>query len=316
MDCWTRAVQADPSREAYHVALTGVLLDLKRYPEALTAADRGLLAVAGLGADGLDAGRSARLQLARARALEHTERIYEARHSLDLFAPKTNDLELLRYHAELQDVFGGRAAAAYRRLAEAMSAEAIPPAEAKPKDSGAGSAAGLELLAVLDRGYRDALRDSDARNVAWFAGQLFGGERATALASQTGHGLWVPGGLDAFVFIAHGTPGRSASQFVLDYCRTLIAIEGNRYSEESSAYRKSISGYFEQLNRLLALGVKNGENTVIALSLGNQAEQKRVDEVLDILGWNWRSQEIVEGNNTIEQIACRVVRLQELNDAF
>jgi tetratricopeptide (TPR) repeat protein len=263
LDCWSRAVQADPRREPSHAAITAILLDLKRYPEALAAADRGLEVAAG----------SARLQLARARALEHTGRIYEARHSLDAFAPKTSDLDLLRYHAELQDVFGGPAAAAYRRVAE----ELAKAASGQP-----------QLRQVLERGYHDALRDSDAQSAAWFAGQLAGERGKAGKPQRADLGVWVPGGLDALLFIARGNQSRGPQQFMLDYCRTVIVNEPLPNSPAAMDYRKSIGGYFEQLNRLLAMGVKNGDKTVIALSLGDKGRQRQVDGVLEILGWKLR----------------------------
>jgi hypothetical protein len=89
------------------------------------------------------------------------------------------------------------------------------------------------------------------------------------------------------LFIARGNQGRSAQQFVIDYCRAAITQAPARNSTTSVAYRQSISGYLEQLNRLLALGVKSGDKTIITLSLVNKG-QRRVDSVLDILGWKLR----------------------------
>jgi tetratricopeptide (TPR) repeat protein len=291
---WTKVVQTDPKREAAHSAITTILLKEKRFPDALEAAERGLE----------NAPASPRLQLAKAVALENLDRIYEARHSLDSFAGKTEDIDLLAHQAEVTDKFGGNASASYRRLVSALAA------------SGSQSD---RLQASLERGWKVSLREQDADAATWFASKLSSDPAGGQAAKPQGpakkpNGIWIPGGADALMFAARG-PGRSPpARFMVDYCRTVLANEPGPAVAETKIYRNSMDEYFGQLKTLLAMGVRSGNLTVINVSIADKKLQKQTEGVLEILGWRLRrnkQQILVESNEKSSQ-----ARKQDLPSAL
>ncbi len=235
----------------------------ERYSEALDAADRRLEPVAD----------SPRLQLAKAVALEHLDRVYEARQALDLFAPKTADMDLLLYQTRLSDAFGGNAPAAYRHLAEVLTT---------------GDAQNASLRPVIERGLRVSLRDGDTANAAWFAAKLSGKPEAAKKADTPPNGIWVPGGFDALMFMARGPEGSLPERFVLDYCRTVMAHEEDLAPAATKLYQESMSEYFSQLKTLLGMAVRAGDVSVLTLSLSNRKDEKQTEAVLDLMGWKLR----------------------------
>lgn len=261
---WRKVVELDPKRETAHSAIIGILLDQKRYPDALEAAERGVQY----------ADQSPRLQLAKAIALEHLDRVYEARRSLDSFAPKSEDIDLLTHQAEVSDIFGGDAAGAYRRLAEALG------------KSGTGNAA---LPPVIERGWKVSLRDGDDTAAAWFVSRLPGTAAGRQIrAAKQSDGVWIPGGFEALMFMARGSAGGSPDRFILDYCRTVLANESKPNQSEVNAFRKSMSEYFAQLKTLLGMGVRAGDKSVIAVSIADKKGEQQTEAVLALLGWKLR----------------------------
>jgi Flp pilus assembly protein TadD len=260
---WNEVVKINPRGELAHAAITAILLDQKRYPEALDAAGRGLESAAD----------SPRLQLGKAVALEHLDRIYEARHSLDLFAPKTADMELLLHQTKLSDAFGGNAPAAYRHLAEVLAASDAQSASLRP---------------AIERGLKVSLRDGDTASAAWFTAKLSGKPEAAKKADTTLNGIWIPGGFDALMFMARGPSGSLPERVLLDYCRTVLAHEADLNSQQTKLYRESMSEYFSQLKALLGMAVRTGDQSVLTLSVSNKKDEKQTEAVLDLMGWKLR----------------------------
>lgn len=261
---WSKVIEIDPQREGAHSAICRILLDQKRYPAALAAAQRGLEY----------AGDSPRLQLAEAIALEHLDRVYEARRALDSFTAKTDDIDLLNHKAEVSDAFGGNAPATYRRLAEVLG------------KNGSQNAA---YRLALERGWKVSLRDSDAAAAAWFVSRISGKpEAAAGEDAKQSNGVWIPGGLDALMFAARGPAGRSPDRFVLDYCRVVLANESSFDQAQSNFFRKSMSSYFTELKTLLGTGVRVGDKSIITLSIADKRNEKQTEVVLALLGWRLR----------------------------
>jgi Flp pilus assembly protein TadD len=286
---WKKALELDPKREPAHAAIAKIFLDGKRYADALDAAEHGIEY----------APESPRLQLAKAIALEHLDRIYEARHALDAFTPKTEDVDLLKHQAGVSDVFGGNAPAAYRRLAEAL---------------GNGGSD------VLKRGWQVSLRDGDDTAAAWFESKMPASERsekrdaASTRDAKQSNGVWIPGGFDALMFMAHGPAGSSPERFILDYCRTVLVNEPNPNQTGINAFRKSMDEYFAQLKTLLSMGVKTGDQSVITLSMADKKSEKQTETVLALLGWRLRGnkqQLTIESNEKESQ-----ARKQDLSAAL
>jgi Flp pilus assembly protein TadD len=286
---WSEVARINPRGESAHSAITAILLDQKRYSEALDAAGRGLESVAD----------SPRLQLGKAVALERLDRVYEARQALDLFAPKTGDIELLLYQAKLSDTFGGNAPAAYRHLAEVLAASDAQSAGLRP---------------AIERGLKVSLRDGDTAGASWFAAKLSGKSEAAKNADTTPNGIWIPGGFDALMFMARGPGASLPERFVLDYCRTVVAHESDLASAVTKLYRESMSEYFSQLKTLLGMAVRTGDKSVLTLSISNKKDEKQTEAVLDLLGWKLRrnKQELtVESNEKDSQ-----ARKQDLSAAL
>ncbi len=259
---WSEVIKINPRNESAHSAIMALLLDQKRYPEALDASSRGLESVPD----------SPRLQLGKAVALEHLDRIYEARQALDLFAPKTGDIDLLLHQARLSDTFGGNASAAYRHVAEVL-------ATSDPKSA--------SLRPALERGLKVSLRDGDTAGAAWFAAKLSGKPETAKKADATPNGIWIPGGLDALMFMARGSAGSLPERFVLDYCRTILVHEQD-LDPGTKLYRESMSEYFAQLKTLLGMAVRTGDQSVLTLSVSNKKDEKQTEAVLDLMGWKLR----------------------------
>ena len=117
----------------------------------------------------------------------------------------------LKHQAEVSDAFGGKASAAYRRLAEAI-------------ENNGGQAADLEL--ALDRGGKVSLRDGDAASAAWFnSNRARKSKIDSKQEAKQPDSLRIPGGFDALMFIARGPSGSSPERFLLDYCRTVLTRE-------------------------------------------------------------------------------------------
>jgi tetratricopeptide (TPR) repeat protein len=263
LGCWKRVIAVDPKREPAHLAISSILLNRQQNPEALQAAERGLEI----------APHSGRLELIKAASLERMNRIYELRRSLNQFAAANEDLEVLRRAAETADVYGGPGPQAYRRYAEALSRH---------------GAAGTRIAEALDRGLKVSIRERDTEAVGWFEGQLSRpGKDRERSAAPAANGVWVPGGLEALAFIAHGHPGKTTDRSLIDYCRTVLAHSEIPNSKDSVLYRKAIANYFEQLRQLLALASRTDHRAVLVLSLDKQGHS-RTEAVLKILGWRIR----------------------------
>ena len=266
---WRTVVELDPLREEAHAAITTILLEQKRYSDVLDAATEGLQY----------APESPRLHLARALAFEHLDRIYDARHDLDSFAPTTDDIDLLKHQAQIADTFGGDAAAAYRRLAEALG----------KSDSGRAT-----LPTVIERGRRVSFRDGNDTAADWFTSQLPAARQpakppgASDPNAKQSNGVWIPGGFDALMFMARGQPASSPDRFFLEYCRAVLVNASNADPAEYNALKKSIVEYFAQLKTLLGMGVRQGNKTVITLSFVDKKNEKQTESLLAVLGWRIR----------------------------
>ena len=249
-----KTIELDPASEPAHFSLTQSLIAKKDWSGAVAAAESGL-AVAPL---------SARLHLARATSLEQERRIYDARRALES-ADSIEDLDLLRYRARFEDVYGWDGPRVYRRLAELFEK----------------TAAG-ELQGVLERGLEVSIRDSDSAQAAWFAAKLQ--RPAPALKRDAISGVWIPGGFAALAFVARGKTDSGPDEFLTDYARAIVG-NGGAGPKPDLAYLTPLRDYFDFLDALLQLGVMREHRCVIPLSVANPAAQTIAGQVLDLLGW-------------------------------
>ena len=262
---WERVIAADPKREDASYAASAILFNQAKYPEALEAAEQGL-----------EANRlSGRLEVVKVNSLEHLNRIYELRHSIEEFAPESADIRVLKRRAEIADTFGGAAPAAWRRYAETLLRDGAPKAD---------------IDAALARGWRVCLREGDLTAAAWFEETMRtpGKGDSPQAAVKEKKGIWIPGGFDALAFVARAQPGAKAGTFLVEYSRTLISNSTTGGEKEHELYRKGISGYFEQLKQLLALSTRKGNRAELTLSIANKQSQTQTEAVLSMFGWKLR----------------------------
>ena len=109
---------------------------------------------------------SVRLHLTLARSLEASHRYYGLRRALRAALNSVpGDLDLLRHRARVEDTFGAGAPAAYRALAEGMTA----------------SPGSKDFEAVLEQGFNVSLRQNDIEQARWFAARATGGQALSDL---------------------------------------------------------------------------------------------------------------------------------------
>lgn len=278
---WRQTLELDKGREDAHYAVARLLLDKGDLPRALEASEMGLIA----------APRSARLQLAKAAALERQGNLYAARISVRSAAVDTGDLALLRHEAELEDQSGSEAPAAYARIVEALE---------KPSAASAPASAREEFLTeTLRRGLRAALRDANPEKAAWFSQRLDarGPNDLSALVelpkapgktgNAKGNEIWIPGGTEALAFAAHGKARPSRERFLVEYARTVL--DHSPAPKPDAAYLMPLRDYFQRLAMLSALSTRSGNRGVITLSLADKKAKQQTEKVLSILGWKLRS---------------------------
>ncbi len=257
---WKRTLEADPAMEQAHFRVSRLLLDRAALPDALAATD------AGIGA----APKSARLHLLKCEILERQGHYYAAREVLRTASKSVADPLLLARLAEMEDVSGSHAAAAY------AAALATQPSQS-----------------LLERSLEVALRDGDTKASTEFRARLAAtGGSSVALwllpkPEQTQESATVPGGLEALAFIAHMPPG-TPQHFFAEYCRTLVDRTSTGDPKAALAYTESIREYFQTLASLKALGVPKGHTVELEISRADKAATQKTAKILELLGWTLR----------------------------
>src|SRR5207249_1627153 len=99
------------------------------------------------------------------------------------------------------------------------------------------------------------------------------------------NGVWVPGGLAALAFIAQGKEKSTPERFFLDYCRTIRANTNVANHKIIDAYLETIREHFRLVAALEALGKRDGNQVKIVLLVKDKASQKKMEKVMNLLGW-------------------------------
>jgi tetratricopeptide (TPR) repeat protein len=263
---WKRVLEVQPGSDRAHYRSARLLLESGDARAAQQAAEEGLAV----------APKYAGLYLVRADALEKQGRMYDARDALVQGAATVQDVALLSRLAVVEDTYGGAAAEAYARLAEAQGPSSP------------------ELLATLERGFSVSMRDADFKHAQSFATMLeaAGHPEARKLLSveeQSDSGMVVRGGLDALAFAAHGKEGVPPERFFVEYSRTLL----NRYCTQPncgwSKYVEDLQQHFQRMEALEAFGKRDGNKVVITLSASGKESRRNTEKVLSLLGIKLRS---------------------------
>ncbi|MGD0200948.1 MAG: hypothetical protein ABSD27_09400 [Bryobacteraceae bacterium] len=270
---WRKASALAPEREDVRYAIARLVFAAGDMRAAQTEAESGLAV----------ARTSARIFLIKARALEAQGRILEARLEIKRFAPGSEDVELIRHAAWMEDLYGREAPAAYQRLAGVESSSA-----------------------VLQRGLKVALRDNDLPRAGWFAEKLSaaGQREAAAIATPGVAGVrsevLLPGGHDALMFIARGQGGSSLDHFFVDYAKAILLGHPKGNPRAGQEFSATLRDYFQRLQELCTLGQpSSGDQRVtrLVLSVTDKKQRRQTERALNLLGWKVRAN---KGDITVE----------------
>ena len=100
-----------------------------------------------------------------------------------------------------------------------------------------------------------------------------------------GEEAWVPGGLKAFAAIAHVQETPTWSNFFLEYCRALVRETMPANDTAIPDFAATVEAYIAAVSELTRLGVQRGDLSVVTLSLATEADRKKAEKILPLLGW-------------------------------
>ena len=265
---WERASRADPEHVPAPVALARIHLELDQPDRSATAAREGIARFP----------QSAELHQALARALEAAQRPYDLRNALRNAVESLPDEEsLLRQWARTEDLFGGQAPAAYRKLADRIAQQG-----------------GGDLSSVLERGFRAALRERDMELAAWFADEAADSrpewrKLIRAAAPDEAATVDVLGGLRALAFFANANQTDSPTLFFQEHSRRVVAVSSSASKEVYAEFLRRMTLYFETVRDLSAFRDDRAEGGfAINLSAQDKRALRKTRRVLNLLGWKLR----------------------------
>jgi tetratricopeptide (TPR) repeat protein len=266
LELWRKTLELEPQHQLANVRVARLLLDLKQYPGALEASEKGLAITP-----------DARLYLCRAEALDRLQRIYDERRALSSAAAAVpTDVDLLKLRAAVEDAMGWDGAAAYGALAKALEKN------------------GAAREQALARGLVVAVRDREWDAAAQFSSELsslgkkeYAAWAGQAHADQSGETV-VPGGVAALVFIARGKMPAKKHEVFIEHCRAVLSRTGGA-PKEYQTYVETIRQHFVRIAALQALGTKNGDDITIHLSIQDKKARQRTEKVLALLGWRMKA---------------------------
>ena len=95
----------------------------------------------------------------------------------------------------------------------------------------------------------------------------------------------VVGGIKALSLIAHVKPNTRPADFFLEYARA-VARETSPFNDQRvPGYAARLMAYMTSVEQLRRLGDTRGDATVILLSLANEANARKTERILPLLGW-------------------------------
>ncbi len=254
--------------------------------------------------------KSAPLHLIKAEAEQKQGQWYLARRTLEQATRTLRDESLLRKAAEVEDTFGPSAGKAYADWIEFLE-------ETQPQAA--------EYSRALERGLLVSLREGQTDRAEWFADRLRRAGRPDFVswlgrsAPDHTHGIWVPGGLPALMYVARGKEDVPPSQFLVEYARTILLYVEAANQETGKSYRERLSRYFRDVLALERFGKRTGGRVTVSLSANNQESRVMTEAVLKLLGWELRDRngqpvvEAAEGESASErQITASALRVDQV----
>ncbi len=268
LELWELAFEANPEHEPAIAASARIHLSQGRHDRSREMARSGIERFPD----------SARLHLTLAGSLEAGSRFYELREALRAATEHVpEELQLLRFQARVEDLFGEDAPRAYRALAERLAQDGE----------------GKELTQAVIRGFNVSLRQNDMDHARWF------GDRDTSedqvlrdlLPSVIGRqepGIAVPGGVRALAYMANANDPRSPETVFREYCRPIV-YASIRDKEIYQVITRRMELYFETVRALQSLRDGPGEEELfITLSVGSKTALRKTRKALELLGWKLR----------------------------
>ena len=252
------AVQAD--LELPHVRVARILLEIEDPKSAAESATNDLATFP----------KSGDLYLIKADALHRLGMDYDARGTLEEGASATSSVQVLARFAAVQDLYGYAAADAYGKLAETTEV---------------GSP---QHLAALERGCLVALREANQKQAEEFAARLNAEGRddcrtLTGQGRRVGRDVVVPGGRDALAFMLNLKKGIGPDKFMAAVATAVVANSCGDNCR-GNEFKQNIQKYFDTVQQIEAMGVRNQDRVLIDLSLKTKRDRKHAQEFLRLLG--------------------------------
>ena len=96
---------------------------------------------------------------------------------------------------------------------------------------------------------------------------------------------WVPGGISALAKAAHLKASVSYDTFFLEYCRAIVAETSKSNNMRTPGYVSNLVAYMAAVAELTRVMERQGDKSVIALSLADAKRAQQARQVLPLLGW-------------------------------
>lgn len=260
---WLRAVDVDSRFEKGYVAAARLFGAAGDWERSLATALRGLEQLPD----------SAPLHLAHAQALVELGRLQEARKVLRAACTRVRDRALAKLRAEMEELFGGRAAVeAWRDYLDLLQPESLDKA-------GVDQAKKRAVFAALRAGYPEAAAQ-------WM--NMPSGDGA-ARQRQEGDAVIIPGGVKLLQFLSGIGGPRDPGEYLVAFARAVAQRSETGSADQWKRQMEALFEHYERLRELRALFASGPDGTVVRLELSTKSAGQRTRKVLDLLGYRLRS---------------------------
>jgi len=96
---------------------------------------------------------------------------------------------------------------------------------------------------------------------------------------------WVPGGINALAKTARLKATASYETFFRDYCRAIVAETSKANNMRTPGYVANVEAYMAAVAELTRLVERQGDKSIISLSLADAKQVQHTREILALLGW-------------------------------
>jgi Ca-activated chloride channel homolog len=96
---------------------------------------------------------------------------------------------------------------------------------------------------------------------------------------------WVPGGISALAKAARLKAAASYETFFLEYCRAIVAETSKSNNMRTPGYVTNLEAYMAAVAEVTRLVERQGDKSMIALSLADPKQIQQTRQILALLGW-------------------------------